>query len=90
MQINNTEDANISLVITASDLPTVGVDFYVDELGTNHTQILNLTVPASDSASFYVYVFTSESTPEGERTVSVNVSYFEFDLETIEISLTVL
>ena len=90
VQINNTEDADISLTITAADLPTIGVDFYVDELGTNHTQTLNITVPANESASFYVFVFTSESTPEGERIVSVIISYYESDLGTIDVYVTVL
>ena len=90
VQINNTGQTDIALTITATDIPTIGIDFYVDELGTNHTQTLNLTIPANDTASFYVFVFTSSSTAEGEWTISVVASYYDFDLETIEITLSVL
>ena len=90
VQVNNTENSDIVLTITAFDLPTIGVDFYTDEIGTNHTQVLNLTVPANDAASFYVFIFTSSHTAEGTWTIPVAASYYEFDLETIDISLTVL
>lgn len=89
VQINNTGDVDLALTLTASNLPTIGVDLYEDELGANHTQTLNLSVPAGDSVTFHVFVFTSSSTTEGDRIVSIQASYFDFDLETIEIGLVV-
>ncbi|UCE81211.1 MAG: site-2 protease family protein [Methanobacteriota archaeon] len=89
VQMNNTGEVDIALTLTVSNLPTIGVDLYEDELQPNHTQALQVSIPANESISFHVFIFTSDSTVEGDRIVPIQVFYFGFNLETIEVGLVV-
>ena len=89
-QVNNTGDVNLTVTLTAYDMPGIGVDLHTGEPDANHTQVLNLTVPANDFVQFSIYVFTSTSAEEGDWIVTVQPTYYDLDLEGMEIHLTLV
>ncbi|MDH3365960.1 MAG: site-2 protease family protein [Thermoplasmata archaeon] len=90
IQVNNTGYGDVALTFTTYDLPaSTSVDLYEDEFDENSTYRLNLTVPASSSATFTVLVSVADYAIPGERMISIQATYFDVVLEMIEIGLTV-
>ena len=90
IQVNNTSESDINITLEAFDVPSfTGVTLYGEELDENSSMALNLTVPGDDSAAANVLVFVASSASPGDRTIYIRASYFEVELEVLEIVLTI-
>jgi membrane-associated protease RseP (regulator of RpoE activity) len=90
VQVNNTGKGDVILTFTAHDLSATSVDLYENEFDENTTYWLNISVPANDTATFTALVSVASHAIPGDRTISIQATYFDVLLETMEIELTVL
>ncbi len=90
IQLNNTSESDVNITLEAFDIPSlIGVTLYGDELDENASTTLTLTIPANDSATASVLVFVAPSATPGDRTVCIRGTYFEIQLDMLEIVISV-
>ncbi len=90
VQVNNTYQVDLPLAFTANDLSATSVDLYEDEFDQNSTSLLELSVPAEDYATFTVLVSVASHAISGSQTISIEATYFDSVVDTIEINLTIV
>lgn len=88
--VNNTANSTVDVVLEALDVPSmIGVTLYEDEIDENSSATLELSVPANGSATADVLVFVASSATPGDRVIQIRGTYFEVELETLEIVVSV-
>ncbi len=90
VQVNNTYQVDLPLAFTANDLSATSVDLYEDEFDQNSTSLLELSVPAEDYATFTALVSVASHAISGSQTISIEATYFDSVVDTIEINLTIV
>ncbi len=90
VQVNNTYQVDLPLTFTANDLSATSVDLYEDEFDQNSTSLLELSVPAEDYATFTALVSVASHAISGSQTISIEATYFDSVVDTIEINLTIV
>jgi membrane-associated protease RseP (regulator of RpoE activity) len=90
IMVNNTADTEVAILLEAFEVPSmIGVTLYEEELDENSSMTLELTVPANDSATVNVLIFIASSATTGDRVIQVQGTYFEVELDILEITVSV-
>lgn len=88
--VNNTADTEVGIVLEAIEVPSmIGVTLYQDEMDENSSLVLELTIPPEDSVTATVLIFVAASATPGDRLIQIVGTYFDVQLDDIEILVTV-
>ena len=91
VQVNNTRPGDLSLDFATSTTPDyVNVTLYEHHPDENSTDRLEMTIPADDSVTLSVLISVNSSASPGDWAITIQASYFDFALETMEVGFAVV